>query len=156
MLAHINIGSNIGDSRSVIERAVAHIFSLSEGIRARSNFIETEPWGFESPNNFLNIGVEIETSLTPTQLLSRLQEIEQHISPAAHRNADGTYRDRVIDIDLIVMADPDFGPDSEYIKITTPGLTLPHPRASVRGFVMTPLIELHPDFNISLLAGDND
>lgn len=143
MLAHINIGSNIGDSRSAIERAVADVFSLSEGITRRSDFIESEPWGFESPNRFLNIGVEIETTLQPECLLSRLQEIERAISPASHRNPDGTYRDRVIDIDLIFMGYPR-GESFEMLICDSPRLTLPHPRAAERDFVMSPILGLHP------------
>ncbi len=135
MIAHINIGSNIGDSRSVIERAVAAVFALSEGSTRRSAYIESEPWGFESPNMFLNIGVEIESTLPPLVLLAKLQEIEKSISPASHRNPDGSYRDRVIDLDLIFYGD---------IELHTPRLTLPHPHAPERPFVIQPIRELHP------------
>ena len=143
MLAHINIGSNIGDSRSAIERAVADVFSLSEGVKRRSGLVESEPWGFESPNRFLNVGVEIETTLHPEALLSRLQEIERRISPASHRNPDGTYRDRVIDLDLIFMGRQK-GDVFEMLICDSPRLTLPHPRAVERDFVMSPIRELHP------------
>lgn len=141
MLAHINIGSNIGDSRSVIERAVADIFNMSEGVARRSDYVESEPWGFSSPNRFLNIGVEIETSSSPEELLARLQEIEKSISPASHRNPDGSYRDRLIDIDLIFMADA----DGTLLHHSSPSLVLPHPRAVERQFVMLPILQLHPD-----------
>lgn len=135
MIAHINIGSNIGDSRSLIERAVADVFALSEGITRRSSIIESEPWGYESTNRFLNIGIEIESTLPPETLLDHLQAIEKAISTASHRNPDGTYRDRLIDIDLILYGD---------LHLKTPRLTLPHPRASQRPFVLLPLRELHP------------
>lgn len=141
MLAHINIGSNIGDSRSVIERAVADIFNMSEGVARRSDYVESEPWGFSSPNRFLNIGVEIETSSSPEELLARLQEIEKSISPASHRNPDGSYRDRLIDIDLIFMANA----DGTLLHHASPSLVLPHPRAVERQFVMLPILQLHPD-----------
>lgn len=140
MLAHINIGSNIGDSRSVIERAVADVFAISEGVVRRSGYVESEPWGFSSPHRFLNIGVEIETSLPPEELLKRLLEVEKSISPASHRNPDGSYRDRLIDIDLIFMADD----DGVVLRYASPALTLPHPRAKERPFVMNPIVELHP------------
>jgi 2-amino-4-hydroxy-6-hydroxymethyldihydropteridine diphosphokinase len=135
MIAHINIGSNIGDSRSIIERAVAAIFQLSEGPTRRSSYVESEPWGFESPNMFLNIGVEIESTLPPLELFARLQAIEKSICADSHRNADGSYRDRLIDIDLIFYGDT---------HLTTPQLTLPHPHATERAFVLTPIRELHP------------
>ncbi|MDE7142191.1 MAG: 2-amino-4-hydroxy-6-hydroxymethyldihydropteridine diphosphokinase, partial [Muribaculaceae bacterium] len=102
---HLNIGSNIGDSRSLLERAVAAVFLLHEGDAPprRSSVVESEPWGFESANRFLNTGVEIETSLPPLRLLERLRELERSIAPAGnhHRCADGSYRDRYLDIDII-------------------------------------------------------
>jgi len=142
MLAHINIGSNIGDSRPTIERAVADVFSISDGITRRSSIIESEPWGFDSPNKFLNIGVEIETSLSPEKLLDILQEIEHRISPEPHRNPDGSYRDRAIDIDLIFMTGEK---ETDTIRYSSPRLTLPHPRAASRQFVIGPIRELHPE-----------
>ena len=144
MLAHINIGSNIGDSRSAIERAVAAVFALSEGETRRSSLVESEPWGFESPNMFLNVGVEIETSLTPEELLRRLQGVERGICADSHRNPDGSYRDRQIDIDLIFMARRNDTLDGwETVAYDSPQLTLPHPRASERHFVVVPIRELH-------------
>lgn len=139
MLAHINIGSNIGDSRSAIERAVADVFSLSEGVTRRSSIVGSDPWGFESPNKFLNIGIEIETGLDPEALLDCLQDIEKRISPDSHRNPDGSYRDRLIDVDLIFMVS-----SSGLVRLATPRLTLPHPHAATRPFVISPIRELHP------------
>ena len=156
MLAHINIGSNIGDSRSAIERAVAAVFALSQGITRRSSLVESEPWGFESPHRFLNIGVEIETPLFPEELLMELQSIEKGICADSHRNLDGSYRDRIIDIDLIFMARRDDTPEGwETVVNDSPLLTLPHPRASERPFVVAPIKELHPSLQYpeSLLSG---
>ncbi len=145
MLAHINIGSNIGDSRSAIERAVAAVFALSRGITRRSSLVESEPWGFESPHRFLNVGVEIETRLSPEELLMELQGIEKGICDDSHRNPDGSYRDRIIDIDLIFMARRDDTPEGlETVVNDSPSLTLPHPRALERPFVVAPIQELHP------------
>lgn len=146
MIAHINIGSNIGDSRSLIERAVADVFMLSDGEKRRSGFVESEPWGFHSSNRFLNIGVEIETVLPPLVLLHKLQEIEHAISPSSHRNKDGSYRDRMIDIDLIFMAEfpTGTGEGPSTLHLDLPALTLPHPRARERDFVIIPIKELHP------------
>lgn len=145
MLAHINIGSNLGDSRLIIERAVAEIFLLSEGDCQRSSIIESEPWGFESSHSFLNIGVEIETSLNLDELLNHLQTIERGISSASHRNEDGSYRDRLIDIDLIFVAERQ--PDGSLVGLPyhSPRLTLPHPRAHQRDFVINPIKQLHPE-----------
>lgn len=134
---HLNLGSNIGDSHSILERAVAAVFQLHEGVEAprRSAFVESEPWGFESANRFLNIGVEIETSLPPETLLDRLQQIESELVPGPnpHRYADGSYADRYLDIDIIFYGD---------MKMDTERLTLPHPRWRERDFVTVSVAEL--------------
>ncbi len=130
---YINIGSNQGDRRAHIEQAVALIASLSQSPVLRSAYIESEPWGFESSHRFLNIGIAITTSLEPLELLDRLQAIERRVSPAPHRDADGHYIDRAIDIDIILIDD---------LHIDTPRLTVPHPRMHLRDFVMKPLQEL--------------
>ena len=121
MTAHINIGSNLGDSRAIIEAAVAGLFALSAGECRRSSFIESD--------------------LTPTELLHAIQEVERRVAAQfgadnTHRNTDGTYRDRAIDIDLILYGD---------VAVNTPELTLPHPRMHLRPFVLAPLRELGYD-----------
>lgn len=149
-VAHINIGSNLGDSRALIGRAVAEIALLSTTPLRRSSFIESEPWGFDSPHPFLNLGVEIDTpdTLTSEALMLRLLSIQDAISPAPHRNPDGTYTDRLIDIDLIYHGStlctdrPLFGVCERVSAVHT--LTLPHPRLHLRRFVLLPLLELSP------------
>lgn len=143
MTAHINIGSNLGDSRAIIEAAVNEVAALStSGECRRSSIVESEPWGYDSPNRFLNIGVDIDSDLEPLQLLHRLREIEERVAARFtptndHRNPDGTYRDRALDIDIIIYGD---------VRLATPELTLPHPRAHLRPFVLAPLRELgHTD-----------
>lgn len=155
-LYHINIGSNIGDSRSLLERAVAAVSGLSRGVVRRSSVVESEPWGFDSLNKFLNVGMEISSQLPPEALLERLQAIERSISPQSHRNPDGSYRDRLIDIDMIFAARctgeiPDAVNEEAIVRLETPELTLPHPRAWQRGFVTAPILELHPGFPLSAL-----
>lgn len=158
-LYHINIGSNIGDSRSLLERAVAAVSGLSCGVVRRSSVVESEPWGFDSLNKFLNVGMEISSQLPPEALLERLQAIERSISPQSHRNPDGSYRDRLIDIDLIFGVETTengvFNPE-EIIRIDTPLLTLPHPRAWQRGFVTAPILELHPGFPLPVLEREKE
>ncbi|MDE6528977.1 MAG: 2-amino-4-hydroxy-6-hydroxymethyldihydropteridine diphosphokinase [Muribaculaceae bacterium] len=133
--AHVNIGSNLGNSRSLIEQAVAGISVLCGGNLRRSQFIESEPWGYASTNRFVNIGVEFDTTHPPRELLSRLLKIQNSISDASHRTPQGGYADRLIDIDLIYYGD---------ITVSTPALTLPHPRLHLRDFVLIPLSELAP------------
>lgn len=146
--AHINIGSNIGDRHALIERAVARVLNLSHKPGRVSAPVESEPWGFTSPHPFLNIGVQITTSLTPQELLDTLLAIQAEISDAPHRAADGSYIDRPIDIDLICMNDT---VSHVPVVIDTPALTLPHPRMHLRPFVLIPLCELAPGWLHPLL-----
>lgn len=134
-IAHINIGSNLGNRQANMARAVAGIVSLSPLPHRISTILESEPWGFETPNKFLNVGISIDTSLSPTELFGRLQAIEQSISDVSHRTPSGSYADRLIDIDLICIDD---------LIISTPQLILPHPRMHLRDFVLKPLNELSP------------
>lgn len=151
--AHISIGSNLGNSRSLIEQAVAGIALLADGGEVRrSRWIESEPWGFESAHSFLNLGMEINTQLGPRELLGRLLEIEHSISSAPHRDASGRYADRLIDIDLIYY-------DNEVIddQRSDTTLILPHPRMHLRGFVLEPVAELDPQWRhplTGLTAGE--
>lgn len=141
MTAHINIGSNIGDRLALIGRAVAALCRRFPGA-AVSGPVESEPWGFDSPNTFVNVGVMIECDLGPESLLSLLLEIERSVGNGiSHRDSAGRYADRPIDIDLI-----DYG----RMVYLSRQLTLPHPWASERPFVMGPLLELEPDYRSPL------
>lgn len=135
--AHVNIGSNLGNSRSILEQAVAGIALLAGGNLRRSQFIESDAWGFNSPNRFLNLGVEFDTNTSPEILLCRLLAIQNSISATSHRTLQGTYADRLIDIDLIYYGNT---------VIDTPILTLPHPRMHLRRFVLLPIAELSPQW----------
>ena len=85
-LVHLSIGSNKGDRLGYIDQAVALISSHAGTVTAVSQPFESEPWGFESPNRFINVGINIDTTLPPLQLLDTLQDIERTISPDPHRN----------------------------------------------------------------------
>lgn len=131
---YVNIGSNQGDRKAHIERAVALIAELAvDGEVLRSSFVESRPWGFSSDNDFVNLGIVFSTALAPEELLDALQLMERRISEGAHRDADGNYIDRDIDIDIIAI-------DGE--EVDTPRLQVPHPRMLAREFVMEPLREL--------------
>ena len=136
---HINIGSNKGDRAALIERAVALIASRIDpagnaDIRL-APIIESAPWGYDSPHPYLNLGLMIDMpddvmQTTPEGLLDELLKIEHEISAAPHRDASGGYCDRQIDIDLIAVGDT---------VTDTARLTLPHPRMSLRPFVLEPV-----------------
>ena len=148
---HINIGSNSGCRHALIGRAAAAVASAAGGPVSRSAVIETEPWGFDSPNAFLNLGLMVERELPPATdmrafaltLLRRLRAIERGIDPSPHRDASGGYIDRAIDIDLIAVGD---------LVMETPELTLPHPRMHERDFVLRPMAELDPLWRHPLLG----
>lgn len=142
--AHINIGSNIGDRLALTGQAVAAVESALGAAATVSEPFESEPWGFESANGFINVGLNIDTgSLDPASLMRLLQEVERSIDGSSHRNADGSYRDRLIDIDLIAV---------DTLVIDTPELVLPHPRMHLREFVLRPMCEVWPGWRHPLLG----
>lgn len=125
----------MGDRHALIEQAVALISEAYPQNRIRiSDYIESEPWGFDSQHPFLNLGVAIDDfNDDPLSLLRAMQAIEKKVADAPHRNPDGSYRDRPIDIDIIEI---------DGVEMSTPELTLPHPRAHERDFVLIPLSQL--------------
>lgn len=130
----INIGSNLGDRKLNISRAMAAIhhefgdFEMSHGVLSK-------PQGFDSDNEFMNVCMMFASELPPAEVLAKLQEIERKISPDSHRDAKGNYADRKIDIDMIAA-------DSEIID--TESLKLPHPRLAERRFFLAPMNEIAP------------
>ena len=138
MRIHINIGSNIGDRMAHIGRAVALLArNIPDSRIYLSDYIESEPWGFYSSNRFLNRGLLLITrhNIAPHDILYTTQRIERIIGYGApHRHTDGSYRDRIIDIDII---------DIDNLTINTPQLTLPHPHAASRPFVLHPMQQLN-------------
>lgn len=139
MIAYLCLGSNMGDARAFVEEGVRRLALAWPAARiVRTEPVVSEPWGYDSGNLFVNLTIRLETSADATEqeaiaLLDRLQAIEREISSIPHRNADGTYRDREIDIDIIAI---------EGLRMRHPRLTLPHPRAAERAFVTIPMQEL--------------
>ena len=134
-LAHVNIGSNLGDGCANVTRA-AELIAERLGVAVRyANIVVSEPWGYSSPNPFVNLGIAFDTDIEPPALLRILRDIEAAISPAPHRNPDGSYADRLIDIDLIAVGNT---------VMDTEELTLPHPRMHLRDFVLRPMARLDP------------
>ncbi len=138
----LGIGSNSGERRQNICRALAAISALfgPEATLRQSPFYASEPMGFDSPNEFLNIVAEITTERSRQwtadeahALLRSTQAIEKSISSMPHRNPDGSYRDREIDIDLLSI---------DNLVVNSELLTLPHPGMAQRPFVQIPLKQL--------------
>ena len=131
---YLSLGSNLGDREQMLHRAIVLIDERVGTVQRVSSFIETEPWGFESEHTFLNAVVMVLTTLSPEQCLKETQQIERELGRTT-KSKDGIYHDRPIDIDLLMYGD---------LKLSTPTLTLPHPRMRERDFVMIPLREILP------------
>ena len=132
MKYYINIGTNLGHRKLNLSRAVAAV-ERRFGYFEISKVVESEPWGYDSTNLFLNVAVMFESEEEPLDVLHALQKIEKEISPEAHRNPDGSYRDRLIDIDIMAI---------ENVTVDLPELKVPHPHLFDRLFFINPLKEL--------------
>ncbi len=139
--AYLSLGSNLGDRLRLIQEAVAALTVEAGPVTALSSFYETEPWGFSSPHRFLNIALALETTLSPRELLDVARQIEQKLGRTS-KSSDGSYADRTIDIDLLMVDDA---------VVDTPELSLPHPRLHLRRFVLEPLCEIAPSLHHPIL-----
>lgn len=147
--AHINIGSNLGDRHGLVRQAVAAIEERFRSHPVVSAPVISMPWGYESGNEFVNVGLNIEVGdMSPYRVMEILQEIERSIDPAPHRDSTGCYLDRKIDIDLIAI---------DQVIMISQSLVIPHPRMHLREFVLAPMAEVwpqwkHPRFNATPAA----
>ena|ERR1022692_1949724 len=129
MTAYLSLGSNLENRGEHLRRAISEL----PGVRKISSIYETEPADMVHQPWFLNCVVELETALPPDELLSSLQAVE-----AKHGRVRSTGRGpRTVDIDILSYGDQ---------VISTPALTIPHPRMATRRFVLEPLAEIAPDF----------
>lgn len=129
---YLSLGSNLGDKEQNLTSAISEIARRIGDITAQSAFLETEPWGFDSDNAFLNAAVCVETQLSPYELLHTTQQIERDLG-RMQKSHQGLYHDRIIDIDILLYDD---------LHIQTPELTIPHPLMQQRDFVLIPLKEI--------------
>ena len=132
MKLFVSLGSNIGDKQQNIERAIALIDDKIGSVVKRSSFYTTEPVGFTSDNNFINVAIEVKTNLPIYRILKITQKIER-LMGRTQKSSKGVYHDRVIDIDILMYGNK---------KIHSARLTVPHPRMYERDFVMQPLREI--------------
>ena len=127
----LGLGSNLGDRQAHLTQAISLIAERVGAVIRQSSLIETEPWGFESENKFLNGVILCETTLTPRQLLRATQKIERELGRKKH--VPRLYQDRPIDIDILLYDD---------LVVDEPDLKIPHPLMQKRDFVMIPLKEI--------------
>jgi 2-amino-4-hydroxy-6-hydroxymethyldihydropteridine diphosphokinase len=128
--AYIGLGSNLGNSLETLRGAAARLAGLGT-ILAVSSVYETDPVGLEDQPAFLNAVVLIDTTLEPEALLERLLGIEADF----HRERTIRWGPRTLDLDLLWY---------EGAAMTGERLTLPHPRAAEREFVLRPLADIDP------------
>lgn len=129
---YLSIGSNIGEKKRNIELAIEKLTSIKEiKVNKVSTIIETEPWGYENQDSFLNGAIEISTILSPKELMGVLLNIELEMK----RERLIKWGPRIIDLDIILF--DDIISDDEFVVI-------PHPRMEDREFVLKPLSEIAP------------
>ncbi|MDR1729908.1 MAG: 2-amino-4-hydroxy-6-hydroxymethyldihydropteridine diphosphokinase [Prevotellaceae bacterium] len=130
---YLGLGSNLGDRKKNITDATMICAALIGTIEALSSLYETEPWGFSSPNKFLNAVICLETDKDPWLCLALAKGIEREMGRVYSCNSG--YEDRIIDIDILLYDD---------LILQTENLTIPHPHMKERDFVLRPLAEIAP------------
>ena len=144
---YLLIGGNLGNRLNNLNKAILLIEKYIGRIILRSSVYETEAWGFESENMFLNQLLCVETLESPRSMLSRILKIEtmmgRNRQSAVDRRKAGKWRDRIIDIDILFYDD---------IILNENGLKIPHPYLHLRRFALVPLEEIagnmiHPGLN---------
>ena len=136
---YLSLGTNLGDRPKNLTSALELIGREVGTVVSASDITETEPWGFESPNRFLNMVVKVETQLQPLEALHATQGIERNLG-RNHKTVNGEYHDRLIDIDILLY---------DNLVLNTPELTIPHPLMYQREFVMKPLAQIAPELTRS-------
>lgn len=129
--AFLLIGGNLGDRFRMLETALWHIGNKLGKIATVSRVFETAPWGFTHETPFLNQAVEVETSLSPHDLLLGILEIERSMG----RVRDGAqWKERIIDIDILFY---------DNIVLNDKKLRIPHPYLHERRFALEPLADIN-------------
>jgi 2-amino-4-hydroxy-6-hydroxymethyldihydropteridine diphosphokinase len=139
-IGYLSLGSNLGNPVKHLREGILHLEAL-EGLEVVkvSSFYETAPWGREDQPPFVNLCLEILTSLTPHELLEATQGIEKRMG----RIKKEVWGPRLIDIDILLMGEAEISEDD---------LTLPHPYMTRRAFVLIPLGEIAPGLRIRGIA----
>jgi 2-amino-4-hydroxy-6-hydroxymethyldihydropteridine diphosphokinase len=129
---YFSIGSNKGNRSQLINEAIDKIDISIGRVEQKSSIYETQSWGFKS-NNFYNVCLLIESSLSVESIFNKILKIEKDMGRLKSGNK---YSDRCIDIDILFVED---------IIVNSKNLIIPHPRLHLRKFVLTPMLDLAPD-----------
>ena len=136
---YLSLGTNLGDRKKNLTSAMKLIGEKVGTVVSSSDFMETDPWGFESANRFLNMAIKVDTTLQPLEVLHATQEIERKLG-RTKKSVNREYHDRLIDIDILLY---------DNLVMNTPELTIPHPLMYKREFVMKPLAQIAPELTRS-------
>jgi 2-amino-4-hydroxy-6-hydroxymethyldihydropteridine diphosphokinase len=138
----LSLGSNVGDRLNFLILSKTAISNTIGSIQLSSTIYETEPWGVDNQESYLNQVISVQTELTPIELLNKIQLIEKNLGRirAVH------YGPRTIDIDILY-----------YGKriIDFANLKIPHPYIQKRRFILVPLSEILPQMHHPLLKNTN-
>ncbi len=137
-IAYVGLGSNLGDRRANLTAAAAAMAPAAVVLRS-SSIYQTEPWGYLEQPAFLNQVLEVETSLSPVDLLAALKRLEAGLG----RQATFHYGPRLIDLDILLY---------DQLVLHQPDLVIPHAQLTERAFVLVPLAELAPNLIHPLLG----
>jgi 2-amino-4-hydroxy-6-hydroxymethyldihydropteridine diphosphokinase len=129
----LSLGSNLGEREVLLRKAVELIGENIGEVLAVSSIYETLPWGKTDQPNFLNLALVVITELSPEEVLTKTQFIENQLG----KDKKEHWGARLIDIDIVLFEDK---------IIDTPHLKIPHPYLHERTFVLEPLAEIAPDF----------
>ncbi|MDF2144622.1 2-amino-4-hydroxy-6-hydroxymethyldihydropteridine diphosphokinase [Knoellia sp. p5-6-4] len=133
----IALGSNVGESLETLRHAVVALLGAVD-VDAVSPVVETDPVGGPDQPAYLNAVVVGTTPASPRALLRFLHDVER----AHGRTRDVRWGPRTLDLDLVQYGDPAFNTD---VQLDDPALTLPHPRAHERAFVLVPWLQADPE-----------
>lgn len=129
--AYLGLGTNIGDRLNYLKQACMLVDSYeSINLIKKSKIYETKAWGYTNQSDFLNMCIEIETSISPQELLKICNEIEGKLN----RERIIRWGPRTIDIDILFFND---------IILEEENLEIPHPRIQDRAFVIIPLMDIN-------------
>lgn len=132
---HILLGGNEGDVDATMSEALARLSAAGRVSRV-SRVVESRAWGYESPLAYHNVAAELRTEMAPRPLLAALQQVERALGRRVKTTAAAGYRDRPIDIDILLCG---------AAVVDEPGLQIPHPRLHLRRFALAPLAEIAAD-----------
>lgn len=138
----LSLGSNVGDRLNYLNLSKTAIYNLIGPIQLSSNIYETEPWGVDNQDSYLNQVVTVQTNLSPYEMLDNIHQIEKDLG----RIRQIHYGPRTIDIDILYYAERII--DNEKLKI-------PHLHIQKRRFILVPLSEILPQMHHPLLKKTN-